>query len=500
MQALGLEPDADEREVRRAYARRVKAIDPATDPGGFQTLREHYEAALAWVRARAQADRADAADIEPPGTTTADDGEPDPPEPAALAPSAPPHPVAEPIDPTPPAAPLPVNLWADADGQVFAEFAEAAARAFTDEAAARAALERAQEDPRLVNLEARARFELRVAQLLAQGWRPGHQFLFRAACDAFHWERERSRLFSFGPMGAMLDAAITESLIFYQQPEYQFALQRGLVVRLREDPLPPNDVLARERERLHVLVQRFPHWLHIVTSSANVARWQESLQALAPPPPTPSPVPRASPQPAGAPTAGTRGKLGATDWSGFLLLIGILVVISNMFGRISGPSSNPPYQVPPGTAAALETMRKLTAPDVQRQPSPALNPAWPLLPAAATPVASAPATPRAKPRVDTGRAASHAAQASRPATPGAAPPKPPAWVGQVPGTFDLSASGPLWTPTPLHKAPPNPLKPLRELPTLSETDPANAPWRNGISYELVPRNSQSPASAPLPGP
>lgn len=133
---LGLGADADEREVRRAYARRVKAIDPATDPGGFQTLREHYEAALAWVRVRARADLADEQAIEQavePQGPTGHDSDAEPPVPAVLVPPTPAHRVAEPTDPTPPAAPasapaVQATLWTDADGQVFSGFADAAAR------------------------------------------------------------------------------------------------------------------------------------------------------------------------------------------------------------------------------------------------------------------------------------------------------------------------------------------------------------------------------------
>lgn len=44
---LGLRPDADERDVKRAYARLLKETRPAEDPEGFQQLREAYEAALA---------------------------------------------------------------------------------------------------------------------------------------------------------------------------------------------------------------------------------------------------------------------------------------------------------------------------------------------------------------------------------------------------------------------------------------------------------------------
>ncbi|SKB29452.1 J domain-containing protein [Luteibacter sp. 22Crub2.1] len=53
---LGIDPDADERAIRRAYATRLKAIDPAREPAAFATLREAYEEAQAWYRDGAGAD------------------------------------------------------------------------------------------------------------------------------------------------------------------------------------------------------------------------------------------------------------------------------------------------------------------------------------------------------------------------------------------------------------------------------------------------------------
>lgn len=54
--ALELEPDADERAIKRAYAKRLRSTRPDEDPAGFQQLHEAYQAALAWSQYRAQWD------------------------------------------------------------------------------------------------------------------------------------------------------------------------------------------------------------------------------------------------------------------------------------------------------------------------------------------------------------------------------------------------------------------------------------------------------------
>lgn len=47
---FGLPEDADERALKRVYAKRLKDTRPDIDPEGFQQLRERYEAALAFCR------------------------------------------------------------------------------------------------------------------------------------------------------------------------------------------------------------------------------------------------------------------------------------------------------------------------------------------------------------------------------------------------------------------------------------------------------------------
>ena len=47
---FGLEPDADERALKRAYAQKLKSVRPDEDAEGFQKLNEAYKLALAFLR------------------------------------------------------------------------------------------------------------------------------------------------------------------------------------------------------------------------------------------------------------------------------------------------------------------------------------------------------------------------------------------------------------------------------------------------------------------
>lgn len=78
---LGLADDADERSIKRAYAKQLRSTRPEDDPQGFQQLHAAYQAALEWHRNAQAAETAtppewlddDVASTPPPETSGIDD-------------------------------------------------------------------------------------------------------------------------------------------------------------------------------------------------------------------------------------------------------------------------------------------------------------------------------------------------------------------------------------------------------------------------------------------
>ena len=62
---LELAPDADERTVKRAYAKRLRITRPDDDPEAFQQLHEAYKSALEWAQYRVQWEEEEAAQHDP---------------------------------------------------------------------------------------------------------------------------------------------------------------------------------------------------------------------------------------------------------------------------------------------------------------------------------------------------------------------------------------------------------------------------------------------------
>jgi tetratricopeptide (TPR) repeat protein len=305
LQRLALAGDADERAIRRAYARELKLIDQEHDPAGFQDLRAAYDAALFRVRhPDAFADTFAAADPAPETPAL-------PPAVEAVAQVTQVAPVPQMACPAPPAAdataPMadaasPVNGHApQASAQppaedpvtlgnaVFDEFcvrlpplAATAGSPIESDTPWRRALQDSLDDLRLFGIDARLQFELRVAILLAEGWRPGHEALLVAAVDVFDWAADRRRVLNLGQAGMLLDLAIDERALFDTQDDEDSEAQRRLLQRLRASPSRPPTwrELALNAHTLEMLIARFPHWLAMVADVDTVVHWRRLNQDM----------------------------------------------------------------------------------------------------------------------------------------------------------------------------------------------------------------------------
>jgi tetratricopeptide (TPR) repeat protein len=290
LQRLSLGGDADERAIRRAYARELKLIDQEADPAGFQSLREAYDTAMYWVRHKEEFEDEELEDDFPQPALEAVIGQDlaQPAQPAQPPPAPSPRPPEYPAAGQPPILPRAEQLDSDHDAlaeAVFTDFLQRAAaiaheRPVTPDAPWRRELRTSLDDPRLINIIARETFERRVADLLVSGWRPGHESLLVAAVNTFGWSDDRRRVFSLGRSGAVLDAAIDERATFDLQADAQRDAQRQLIERLRDPQAPGTRELVRNSATLETLIARFPTWLALITDVDNVVRWRKQNDQL----------------------------------------------------------------------------------------------------------------------------------------------------------------------------------------------------------------------------
>jgi len=263
LQRLGLDEDTDARSIRRAYARALKLIDQESDSAGFQELREAYDTALQWAAWREQQNATPVPATPNYGMARA---------PVTLA-AAPPAFVAD-----------------DAQSSatiVFTQFRATMAQLLQQHRAQNTiewqrALQHSLNDERLLDLNARFHFEAQIADLLTNGWQPGHDTLFNAACKVFHWDEDRRRLQQLGHAGALLDQAIREYAVYQQLSEAEKMIHHAALALLRKDSQPTAYQLRGDMPHVERLMQLFPAWMSVVVDLGRVEQWRASLQALPP--------------------------------------------------------------------------------------------------------------------------------------------------------------------------------------------------------------------------
>ncbi|MFZ6755740.1 hypothetical protein ACO0K9_00855 [Undibacterium sp. Ji50W] len=309
--------EADERDIKRAYAKALKKIDQENDPGGFQALRESYEHALQWLQNKSlyarwedveddiedEDETADAVipaqpatpvsdqaalltpvvveqEIEPVAKAYPEESEPEPDHPDS---KTKPWPDAEALtrirtaaQADAPSLPSPEAVAEAVFEQMRQQLQDTAGTA--DHASL--ALEAALNDARLIQVEARHLFECGMARYLLGGWHDGDGELFDAAVRQFDWNKDKQRLFSLDTRAFILDRALTELAVFNEKSKKIQNKQLALISKARSDEFPGVDYLEVNLPQMEQMMNLFPGWMSLVTKVRNIREWRKTYNEM----------------------------------------------------------------------------------------------------------------------------------------------------------------------------------------------------------------------------
>ena len=302
LQRFGLQSDADERTIRRTYARELKLIDQSTEPERFQELREIYEQALQWRRywanhaAQEDTDGGSVEVMSDVAPVASSDTLPSASLDLSLEPSL--EPSSDPLPPSdishdsdvPPIstqqapltqAPEFVRIANHLFQQFYEQFSYAVEHdAPLNEAKMKAILDQCIYDPLMDDFFVREIVEARIVELLLSGWRRGHEVLFVVAGTSFKWLTDRSRLHRLGQIGYVLDQAYTERESFFQLTDFSRDDCRSAITCCRKLERPSNGDLLQFLPILEKMQERYPYLMPIIISNQHLDEWKKWYQEV----------------------------------------------------------------------------------------------------------------------------------------------------------------------------------------------------------------------------
>ncbi|WP_049621042.1 hypothetical protein [Frateuria defendens] len=252
LQYLGLSEEADERSIKRAYAARLKRIDPSTDLDGFARLRQAYEQALSWRTARPSG-----ADVLAPSM------------PAIRQHAAAPPP-ADDAPASPEAEVTPVEQARSAIERLLAAIhvGTPAADALDEQ------LARLRGD----HLRAMLTFELWLIDGLASSGFTGQLALFRAARERFGW-MDVTHLAQLGPRGSWIQRVMTEEMAWARQTGELRGARWFEWLEQGAQTAPPDPIVS-QWPHVQRLLNRYPNYLRLRLRSLALETWKAAFDAL----------------------------------------------------------------------------------------------------------------------------------------------------------------------------------------------------------------------------
>ncbi len=311
-----IDQDADERTIKRAYAKALKQIDQDNDLEGFQNLRESYERALAWERSKewraqyiaeqnAESEKIDDANLvddqrvaqspviapvvgeldlrtESAATHLANGNTVNSDEIISESTSE----VS--VTPEQGAQIQAANSEENVEEQtvyaidiarhIFNEFLQHLSAKSEEVGQTESLLRLYLDDERLINVEIRDLFEWLIAERLAQGWQAGNGDLFGAAVKCFGWNQDKLRLLRFQDVGYYLDRAVDEMSSFNLQEEARTNRQVSLIRLARNDAPPTKQFLRENIYFIDEMLSSYPAWLAMVTKYENLQTWHKRAE------------------------------------------------------------------------------------------------------------------------------------------------------------------------------------------------------------------------------